>query len=589
MKAGNLLVRSRTFHHWKKRMCKIQNASFEYYNLKNVLKGKLVISTKKIQLRLLNQPKFGFMLSVEDTELYLSADSSKDLENWINGIKEEFPNQVVVKPCDDFAEVQIEVEFPNVLKNGDALCGIGKCIRRVGWIDEVLCLVAMYVDADCARDCSACTGFSTKLDGCKVDQVFYDSFMAEKFRKTFVFTSDKKISKSVLIAMLQEELTPRLKHSAEQLRKITDTIEKPLKKGESMTFTCYSDESVGFQYKGNRQSVKAAMGLGSAIQAMFFDVHSIQSDAKIQLMEKFPLLKADDCIDSPLSTDGVQTSYEELDDASPTLQNKRQAFNASVIHVPSGNLFPEQLTNRLGLVGICSPYHAPDMLEGGNYALGLYTDRSAMSANLIRYKGLSAGSLVTDRLFCAQFVEGSFTKCIAFTCTDSQKKVFKPLEVCIGLLKYVSADEFHSFYEKFMALVLPQDKCGVFLTFENDHMSLSVKNGEKYTFSSMLSSELQNLFFGYDSIRQNTNLNFFQHVPTILDRANDEQVQTFYDEVAMLRENRQRQDEGSIGKVGYLFVSQMKRKGSLKWVKRYAYFVHQINYVSMVLCLGGVN
>uniref|UniRef100_H3GQ44 PH domain-containing protein n=1 Tax=Phytophthora ramorum TaxID=164328 RepID=H3GQ44_PHYRM len=195
-------------------------------------------------------------------------------------------------------EIYSRITFPPSLANGDLLVGVGPVVRRMGWTDERILAVGIYIDPETAtKELEKFHGRVAKsLHG---DQQFYDYLLFNTtFRRSFVVTARKRVSKSVLTALLHDELTPRMGPTAAALRTFLGFIEKSLKKAESMVMRIHEDGRFEYRLRGQLYPPIASHALCKCIQALFFDSNSIQHDAKRGLVERLPSLWGGEVLDA---------------------------------------------------------------------------------------------------------------------------------------------------------------------------------------------------------------------------------------------------------------------------------------------------
>ncbi|KAG7398999.1 hypothetical protein PHYBOEH_009992 [Phytophthora boehmeriae] len=211
-------------------------------------------------------------------------------------------------------EMYSRITFPPSLANGDLLVGVGPIVRRMGWTDERILAVGMYIDPETAtKELEKFNGRVAKsLHG---DQEFYDHLLFHStFRRSFVVTARKRVSKSVLTALLRDELSPRMGPSAVALQTFLGFIEKSLKKAESMVLRVHEDGRFEFRLRGQLYPPIASHSLCKCIQALFFDSNSIQHDAKRGLVERLPSLWGGEVLDAQDEIFGsLQDKIHELE------------------------------------------------------------------------------------------------------------------------------------------------------------------------------------------------------------------------------------------------------------------------------------
>lgn len=216
-------------------------------------------------------------------------------------------------------ETYSRITFPPSLANGDLLVGVGPIVRRMGWTDERILAVGMYIDPEVATaELAKFHGRTTKsLYG---DQTFYDHLlMRTTFRRSFVFTTRKRVSKSVLTALLHDELGPRMGPESPALQTFFGFIEKSLKKAESTVLRIHEDGRFEYRHRGQLYPPIASNALCKSVQALFFDNNSIQHDAKRGLIDRLPSLWGGEMLDAQDEIFGrvreKQVSDDDSDDS----------------------------------------------------------------------------------------------------------------------------------------------------------------------------------------------------------------------------------------------------------------------------------
>ncbi|KAG1703896.1 hypothetical protein DVH05_006903 [Phytophthora capsici] len=417
-------------------------------------------------------------------------------------------------------EMYSRITFPPSLANGDLLVGVGPIVRRMGWTDERILAVGMYIDPETAtKELEKFHGRDVKsLYG---DQQFYDRlFFNTTFRRSFVVTARKRVSKSVLTALLRDELAPRMGPNAAAARTFLGFIEKSLKKAESMVMRIHEDDRFEYRLRGQLYPPIASHSLCNCIQALFFDSNSIQHDAKRGLVERLPslwggeVLDAQDeifgslgdriqSIDSSDEEDSNSDSDDDEDDSDseaeglfgpaehehedkthdshnyevrdierdegktkasksqrskklrppkirrqPSTQDEwaeyddeelemlRRESRSLMVHFSpmvdrdSSIMFSGDLVvDGSVLLGTWShqftvspeEYDEPYGSHQYRFTVGLYVDPGAISESLLKYKGLSIGSILQDTDYFHQFSNGKFQKHLVFKVDDKMK------------------------------------------------------------------------------------------------------------------------------------------------------------------------
>ncbi|TYZ63477.1 hypothetical protein PybrP1_006645 [[Pythium] brassicae (nom. inval.)] len=642
------------------------------------------------------------------------------------------------------------ITFPPSLANGDLLVGVGPIVRRMGWTDERILAVGLYIDPEgAARELDAFHGRTVKsLYG---DQAFYDHLLAlTTFRRSFVITARKRVSKSVLTALLHDEVAPRVGAAKDGLDTFLGFIDKSLKKAESMVLRLTPDGRFEYRLRGQLYPPVASPALCKCVQAMFFDVNSIQHDAKRGLIERLPSLWGGEVLDAqdeifgrvnhhrkPLDEseseyddeydddDGADDSYDDDDDdggddggvaddfieegdegaaeasgddqtatatgasssaaarqslarhsvagrsssAAPaqrrsefaprksrrstlrkrTLSTKeeldsmdereheslRRASRSVAAHFgplldPDSNAHfgGDLLADSSALLGTWSQqiavapesFDRPHDGQMHRFSVGLYVEPGGASETLLKYKGLSVGSIVQDPDFFARFAQGSFRKHLVFQ-VDARMRLQTLIEYFDAHLKQfannsssgggdsdarASSESFLAAFDAFKhKQLLPKDE--VRFTIESDgpmtlfirkHTSvakatsttpttptagglsltdLAPDNGDAdggdgdSEESSRSDAEIplpsaphamlfQSVFYGFHTIDAASRTQLMQRLPTLLDLAKDDLVHTYHDEIAVLKENYKRQKPENRVKVGYMAISFEKKK-----------------------------
>ncbi|ETV69296.1 hypothetical protein H257_14923 [Aphanomyces astaci] len=519
---GKLLKRDRTFHTWKLRHVRMDKDSICCVNNRGARRGELHRSAgilpggaMDISIRLFEAPKpFGFELRVRDEKLFFAADSDNDRDRWVDALVahwgasldqasvnistdrdrnpallrftatepqpappalssthpvEEDDDAPLILPTvlGPLIETASTIQFPSVLKaTGDVLMGVGPFIRRVRWTYEPILAVALYIDS---------TAVSTTFDAFRGrslaslydDPSFYSCLLDSRFRKTFVFSCRKRLSRSALTTALHDELRPRIGSGAvDELVELMTFVDKSLRKGESMICTIHPDATLlDFHFKGLSHPSLVAPALCRCIPALFFDANSIQTHAKRGLIERMPYLwgllpafptsfsprscrislpkdfETDDECDQEEEDEGEDErdddEEEEEEDGDGTNNDDDDdmvPFSSTfgpLIDLTSAVVFPGTLAassisggTSIVLLGTCG---SADEGEA-RWTVGLYVDAAGASSHLVRFKGLSFGSLAADPDFSMAFTTGAFVKFLRFWSSC-------PLVRCRGLLR----------------------------------------------------------------------------------------------------------------------------------------------------------
>ncbi|KAF1332478.1 Chalcone subgroup, partial [Globisporangium splendens] len=767
---GKLMRRDRTFLTWKWRDFTLERNRLQYFSEKGNRKGEIILTpTTPITIRLLSEPKpYGFLLFIKDEKLTLAAQNENEQRKWIDVFCDVFHASVeqvqndkgdrrtrpTFLPIPDISKAMKEkqqsgssngavnggsttetegggfnevipilesrmtygpmkesysrVTFPPSLANGDLLVGVGPIVRRMGWTDERILAVGMYIDPEGAsKELENFHGRTVKsLYG---DQGFYDHLMVQStFRRSFVITSRKRVSKSVLTALLHDEIAPRIGTAKDGLDTFLGFIEKSLKKAESMVLRINPDGQFEYRLRGQLYPPIASPALCKCIQALFFDVNSIQHDAKRGLIERLPSLWGGEVLDvqdeifGRVSSKAVLESESEYDDddddevgdgdddafyddeddyieegdeeeeeeegggqvgeetgrpsTRKSVYAERKSRRSSmrkrnislkeelddqderehelmrresrriIAHFgplldPDSNVHfsGDLLMDGSALLGtwsqqIAVPPNAYDHPYDGQtyrFSVGLYVEPGAASENLLKYKGLSVGSIVQDPDFFARFAQGSFQKHLVFK-VDSKLRLHTLIEFFDTHLKQLASGpgssslpttsqmngaptngrasassteskSNESFLEVFDEYkhkqILPKDE--IRFSIEADgKMTLCIRKrasvvkdsdaGEAESSSrndvdiplppppfAML---FQSIFYGFHTIDAASRAQLMQRLPNLLDLAKDDLVHTYHDEIQVLKENYKRQKPENRVKVGYLAISFEKKK-----------------------------
>ncbi|CAI5710895.1 unnamed protein product [Peronospora destructor] len=420
-------------------------------------------------------------------------------------------------------EMYSRITFPPSLANGDLLVGVGPVVRRVGWTDERILAVGMYIDPETAiKELEKFSGRVAKsLYG---DQQFYDHLLFNTtFRRSFVVTARKRVSKSVLTALLRDELTPRMGPNATATSTFLGFIEKSLKKADSMVMRIHEDDRFEYRLRGQLYPPIASHALCKCIQALFLDSNSIQHDAKRGLIERLPSLWGGEALDVQdeifgslrerlQSIDSEDEEDSELDDENDGEDDSKNLFgspehgeNRHQSHEKAGqdenkentdepederpvgksgqykrnsglsshrihrhsatkDEWAEYDDNELemlrrqsrslmvhfgpmvdrdssvmfsgdlvvdgsALLGTWSHQFslsldendAPNDSRQYRFTVGLYVDPGAISESLLKFKGLSIGSIIQDTNYFQQFSRGKFQKHLVFKVDATMK------------------------------------------------------------------------------------------------------------------------------------------------------------------------
>lgn len=767
---GKLMRRDRTFLTWKWRDFTLERNRLQYFSEKGNRKGEIILTpTTPITIRLLNEPKpYGFLLFIKDEKLTLAAQNENEQRKWIDVFCDVFHASVeqaqndkgdrrtrpTFLPIPDInkdkqqhgggtgganggspAETEVgaftevipilesrmtygpikesysRVTFPPSLANGDLLVGVGPIVRRMGWTDERILAVGMYIDPEGAtKQLEKFHGRTVKsLYG---DQTFYDHLLSHStFRRSFVITSRKRVSKSVLTALLHDEIAPRIGTAKDGLDTFLGFIEKSLKKAESMVLRINPDGRFEYRLRGQLYPPIASHALCKCIQALFFDANSIQHDAKRGLIERLPSLwggevldvqdeifgrvshqkiieseSEDDDDDDEVGDGDDDTFYDDEDDEEEedeedeggeggdqfgedagrmsvrksvyaerksrrsSLRKRNQSLKEElddldereheqlrresrrlIAHFgplldPDSNVHfaGDLLVDGSALLGtwsqqIAVPPDAYDHPYDGQmyrFSVGLYAEPGAASENLLKYKGLSVGSIVQDPDFFARFAQGSFRKHLVFK-VDLKIRLHTLIEYFDTHLKQLASgpgaatlpatgqnngvagngdgntssgdsksnESFLEVFEDYKhKQVLPRDE--VRFTIEADGaMTLCIRkrasvvndptkagnNAEEAESPSRSDVDIplppppfamlfQSIFYGFHTIDSASRAQLMQRLPNLLDLAKDDLVHTYHDEIQVLKENYKRQKPENRVKVGYLSISFEKKK-----------------------------
>lgn len=772
---GKLMRRDRTFLTWKWRDFTLERNRLQYFSEKGNRKGEIVLTpTTPITIRLLTEPKpYGFLLFIKDEKLTLAAQNENELRKWIDVFCDVFHASVeqaqsdkgdrrtrpTFLPIPDINKEKVQqqngansgavgagstaetepsaftdvipilesrmtygpikesysrVTFPPSLANGDLLVGVGPIVRRMGWTDERILAVGMYIDPEGAsKQLDKFHGRTVKsLYG---DQSFYDHLLSHTtFRRSFVITSRKRVSKSVLTALLHDEISPRIGTAKDGLDTFLGFIEKSLKKAESMVLRINSDGRFEYRLRGQLYPPIASHALCKCIQALFFDVNSIQHDAKRGLIERLPSLWGgevldvqdeifgrvghhhhrqkveseseydddevgdgddddyyddyyddDDDDDDDDAEDSEVSGHDQFDEhvarvgRSSTIMRKsefaqrksrrsslrkrntmlkeelddldereheflRRESRSVVTHFgplldPESNVHfaGDLIIDSSALLGtwsqqIALPPAAFDQPYDGQmyrFTVGLYAESGGASENLLKYKGLSVGSIVQDPDFFARFAQGSFRKHLVFK-VDTKMRLSTLIEYFDTHLKQLagvtslpsagqnngnngnadsgtdtskSSESFLGAFEEHRhKQIFPKDEVRFSIEYDGkmtlyirkrssvakdpttigaDDADTGSRNDVDITLPPPPFAMLfQSIFYGYHTIDSASRAQLMQRLPNLLDLAKDDLVHTYHDEIQVLKENYKRQKPENRVKVGYMSISFEKKK-----------------------------
>lgn len=757
---GKLMRRDRTFLTWKWRDFFLERGRLQYYSEKGIRKGEITLTpTTPITIRLLNEPKpYSFLLFIKDEKMMLAALNEMERRKWIDVFCDVYHASVEQSQSDKvdrrtrptflpipdiqkkltssssatddagenaqfnegipilesrmtygpMKEVYSRVTFPPSLANGDLLVGVAPIVRRMGWTDERILAVGLYIDPEGAtKELHGFDGRTAKsLYG---DQTFYDHLRLQTtFRRSFVITTRKRVSKSVLIALLFDEISPRLGAGSVALETFMGFIEKSLKKAESMVLRINPDGRLEYRLRSQSYPPISSFELCRGIQGLFFDVNSIQHDAKRGLIERLPslwggeILDAQDEIfgsmdqkaacesddegdfDPELEDDDENDAYDDDDDdnladdeidpygyrpSRLTLprrtQSTREELDAmdeqehEMLRSESRRVLPhfgplidpdsnvnfegDLMSDGSALLGTWSQkievapeeYDQPYDSHSYRFSVGLYVEPGGASECLLKYKGLSVGSIIQDPDFFWQFARGPFIKQFVFK-VQTKISLMTLVDYLAARLQQggsgsISAapgdssipedsksKEFTDIFRDHQDIQL-QPKNEIYFTVAADgkmtmrlRKRTSVSLGQRRhsgsgTDAFLFEDEVQlppppfatifqGIFYGYYTNDGASRTQMMQRLPMLLDMAKDDLVHTYHDEIQVLKENYKRQKPENRVKVGYLSISFEKRKRSKtmdgstdgpvtasKWAKRwcrldgtqFSYFSHK--------------
>ncbi|TMW63736.1 hypothetical protein Poli38472_002677 [Pythium oligandrum] len=578
-----------------------------------------------------------------------SATAIHDHNPRLNALKEQYSN----------------VTFPRSLASGEELVGVGPLVRRMGWTDERILAVALYVDVDAAtKELQRYQG--RRLKSLYGDQGFYDHLVQAKFRRTFVVTSRKRVSKSVLTALLHDEIAPRIGAATEALETFLGFLEKSLHKAESMVLRINPDGGrFEFRLRGQQYPPIASSLLCQCIQNIFFDVNSIQQDAKRRLIERFPLLwgmddmdgavpildfEKEDSLESSMREEDEEESDEDEDDdddddddgddadeedvdslnikAHSARKSSREGHKMKrvmsskeqldelderehellrresrtlgvhfgpIVDRESNALFQgDLLVDGSALLGTWSqkmmymPSDTPDEEEKCVVSVGLYVDPGNASEALLKYKGLSVGSILQDPDFFARFAEGAFTKHLVFK-VQNTVPVTKVLDFFTVRIRRRNSNsgfqdparaqdvKIRAAMEKLsdpsIDALHPKDEMRVAIASDGQ-MTLSIRRQDENSpsvavenlkmTSAPMSTLFQGVFYGYHTLDPSCRTQLLERLPNLLDLAKDDLAHTYHDEIQMLKENYKRQLPEFRLKAGYLSIAFEKKKKMMK-------------------------
>lgn len=327
-------------------------------------------------------------------------------------------------------ETYSKITFPSALANGDVLVGIGPMVRRVNFTEERILSVAFYievVEAQAHFNQPQHQQYQNQTsEQLFRDQTFYFNLIKSSFRKTFVISCRKRTSKSMVLAILIDELSIRIPYHP-VLEEIRGFIEKSLKKGQSMVMTCNADNTIfQFRYCGETYPPISSSELCQAVQGIFFDLDSIQQEAKRGLIDRLPSILFESFSYNKLSSspsleleqsepqhrvrsnslesqDNDEYAEEILDKMEEQEQEYRRQESCSfvarvgaIIDMDSGIHFPGYLSDSEALIGTWTRPSTPEFSNASEvpasekhveYTVGLYVDANNMCEYLLRYKG----------------------------------------------------------------------------------------------------------------------------------------------------------------------------------------------------------
>ncbi|EQC41965.1 hypothetical protein SDRG_00814 [Saprolegnia diclina VS20] len=642
---GRLLRRDRTFHTWKGRQIYMDKDALLFFNSRGVKRSENFRvsptggspTAADITISLFESPKpHGFILRVRDDKIFLAAENEADRDKWVDALVAHW-GAVLDKAsvnistdktlwqqprhCDAVAtaktfgpmiETLSAVQFPAKLRaTGDVLLGVGPFVRRVRWNDEPILAVALYIDPTEAR--SLLAPFQDKpLQSLIDDQGFYAALMRSPVRKTLVFSCRKRLSRAGIVAALHDEVRPRIGAAVHELEQLVSFIDKSLRKGESMICTFLpSPGLLDFHFKGISHPCLAAPALSRALQGLFFDSNSVQVLAKRGLVERLPCLwgnngstvaaavprpsgdmapiaeddddddEADDEDDDDEDEDDEDDDDEGVapeEDAHSVLAPRKGLPFGPLMDPDSSQLFPGSLGDGAVLLGTWS---SANVAQVANYSVGLYVDPVQASAHLLRFKGLSFGSVAADPDFSVAFTTGAFRKRLAIVhatpvVLSSVCDLLTSLLVSAHLL-----DDTKSISDAFASLP-PRLEAGELLLLNvhpDSSFSVSVGAGAIEASASnpalskaaqtAVGTALQSLFYGYSTPDVEARARLMQRLPYLLDYAKADSVHTYHDEIAMLKENYDRLTPANRVKVGYVHVYNQRRKMMMRWSRRW--------------------
>lgn len=645
------------------------------------------------------------------------------------------------------------VTFPPSLANGDLLVGVGPIVRRMGWTDERILAVGLYIDPEGARK-QLETFHGRTVKSLYGDQTFYDHVLSHTtFRRSFVITSRKRVSKSVLTALLHDEIAPRIGTAKDGLDTFLGFIEKSLKKAESMVLRVNPDGRLEYRLRGQLYPPIASHALCKCIQAVFFDVNSIQHDAKRGLIERLPSLWGGEALDaqdeifgrvshhhnklleSESEYDGDEfdefddddDDFDDFDDSDDDLGGdvfdegdedaelaaaagaendadshagdgahdtgdhrpsrtsaarksefaRRKSRRSSLHHHrrrtmsrkeelddldereheylrresrsvtthfgplldPDSNVHfaSDLVVDGSALLGTWSQtIERPSLLDADaqaiestglstaapyRFTVGLYAEPGGASENLLKYKGLSVGSIVQDPDFFARFAQGSFRKHLVFK-VESKMRLHTLIAYFDAHLKHLASRPHggsgsgaslpaaspplgpqtttrssgaesgseskanESFLDAFQDYqykqVRPRDEVRFSIEYDG-RMTLFMRTRGSVVAKDASSGDsdsdvigrndvdvplpsppfamlFQSIFYGFHTIDARSRAQLMQRLPNLLDLAKDDLVHTYHDEIQVLKENYKRQKPENRVKVGYMAISFEKKK-----------------------------
>ncbi|KAF0713405.1 Aste57867_4342 [Aphanomyces stellatus] len=422
--------------------------------------------------------------------------------------------------------------------------------------------------------------------------------MDASFRKTFVFSCRKRLSRNGIVAALHDEIRPRIGQSSSglnELVELTTFIDKSLRKGESMICTIHpASKILDFHFKGFSHPSLLAPGLCRCLQGLFFDANSIQTMAKRGLIARIPLLwgqQASVAVEAETAAcrpshaaaacdaDDADDDDDDDDDEDAEQEARRRESTRFAIHhfgamvdPDSNQVFPGVLADGMVLLGTRAS--KSDALR--HCTVGLYVDPAAATEHLLRFKGLSFGSVESDPDFLVGFTTGAFRKCLRMVLTETTSVLAMAQLLATRLRQSHCLQDTTPVMDLFPTLPAQLGKDEALLLLIHADGSFQVRiDGKAPTTTAAaphghhdLGTAVQSLFYGYHAPDVSSRAQLMQRLPILLDHAKADLVHTYHDEIVMLKENYKRLTPANRIKVGYMML--YRRRAMLpKWSRRW--------------------